>query len=307
MKTFSFALSFFLFISPAVWAGNHFTQEQNQAVAIAQQFGLPMSRLDLQVDGIERSILILGETHVKPAETAAQELNLISAFDFRLIEGYGGSGKEKTWKEKALLQFIGFIYPIMRRFQKQGQPSSLGKTYESGFYRHVNGWLYYNRCYVGHTTENGFFTHTANNEIILNGMKESGRLLYRKRLLRVGRNSTEVRRLTGADHLINNNSGKSCSVELAVPEFKNIATFAIEVGDLAKWDRANICGDLVCLYSRNGKPSTRELRMAENIVLTLKAFPEQQTALVLVGAGHIAGLNFLLSSWSEKQGYYSRP
>ncbi len=305
MKSLALATLIFVCLSSISQAANWLTQAQNQAVLKANQHGLPMNRIDIEIDGIERSILILGETHVKPADTQKHELDLISAFDFRMIEGYSDSGKEPTLKEKALMAFIGFMYPLMRHFQKEGQPSTLGRTFEHGFYRHNNGWLYYNRCYVGRASENGFYFNRSNNEIILNGLNPADRQKYQEKLFQIGRGSIEARRATNADHLVNGNSGTSCSAESAESQFSNFVTYAIEVGDLAKWRRDNICGDLVCLYSRDGKPSSRELRMAENIALTLKGSPRQQTALILVGEAHIAGLTFLLSNWSEKQHYYS--
>ncbi len=294
-----FAL-FILSISPA-FGQNQLSEEQSRAIQKAKRYGLPMSRVDVSIAGVNRTILILGETHFKDGQTAKEEMELITHFDTRLIEDYWGSGKKPTWSEKAILKFTSIMFPLLQKTKKNGQPSTLQRIHEKGFFRYANGYVYYNHCYVGRVTENGFYVNKANNQTILQGLPHSEHENYKNELLSLGRNSIEVRAATMADRFFTNPTWKSCPNGAVSPVLTKAKTYSGELGELAKWDKSNVCGDLVCTYKGSGRPSKRELRMVENFYLTLKSNPEAKTALILVGADHIKGIQHLLTTWEAKR------
>lgn len=194
------------------------------------------------------------------------------------------------------------MYPIMQKFEKQGQPSSLGRTSSRGLTMSENGAVYYNYCFLGKVFESSFGIHRSNYEELLGRLPKEQQNEFQAYTRNFFTKLPQVRRAIKADGLVKSPNGTGCPerpISSKPTEFYNVE---IEAGDLDKWKSELTCGKLVCVGS--SKPSARDLRMAENIHLLFQAFPEQSNAIVLVGKRHIPRLYELMQNWPEKKKHY---
>jgi len=213
-----------------------------------------------KISSEEKSLVILGESHVKPREEAQKELELIKFFKVRFLEGYAGNGKEPWLKENVTLFLAEWIlFPILKRV-KQLEATTLHKATVQGFYLSPNGSLFYAGCFLGSQTSTGLVLNSMGVENVQQSLKLEFRKSFLARLTELSASAGRVRNELSAENLHFPGDFKNPQ-----PCSRSSVKVNFEVGDLRKWNRKRVCGDLTCGASKDRLPSTRELRMVDNI------------------------------------------
>ena len=87
--------------SPHLFAQENLTQNQLEAITLARKNGVYVRVLDLDVADVPRTLVLLGETHQKSQKLFTAEAQFLSHFNFRFIEGWGGTGVPPNLRDRA--------------------------------------------------------------------------------------------------------------------------------------------------------------------------------------------------------------
>ena len=288
-----------LFLS-AFSAKAELTKTQSQALILARKQGLQFRIQSHEVNRQKFTLVFLGETHVKSAQIFKQEQELIQNFNFRLIEGYGGTGGAPLLKEKLVLGFTQLTFPLWQKATK-GQSSSLAPTGLNGFYLHLNGELILNGCPLGLVRETGFYLNEPAADKVATLLPKEQQNDFWKRLEQHSQRAQNLRAQLELDQAqFKPWRMNSCDwlKEVEVSSLKKL-TLAFEAGRLDRWKREAVCGDLACLINPWSLPSTRELRMNDYTYHAVQNFSEEKSALILVGRAHVNRLFDLAKTFKE--------
>ena len=70
--------------------------KQCVAVTDALKNGLPVIIKNFEINQVEKTLIVLGEHHIKEAYTAMNEYDLIESFPLRFSEGHSGTGDKNS-------------------------------------------------------------------------------------------------------------------------------------------------------------------------------------------------------------------
>lgn len=260
---------------------------------------LPISITTIKVEKVDRQLILIGETHVKSKDLSQKEMEFISAFPFRFLEGFSGNGEGPTLKEIIVTKLTSILFPIMKKTTR-GEPSSIDKAARQGFYLHPNGEILSHNCITGLVREDGFYSDEAALGHIAKVTPREKLSDYFLSLQKLSQQAQRVRQQLNLDKAILGRVYGQCSSASPTKYIPNYINIGIEAGLLSIWRRDKVCGDLVCPNKMTIKPRTRDLRMIDNIYYHLKFSPQTQVALVIVGKAHIPDLQRLfqeLENW----------
>jgi hypothetical protein len=275
---------------------------------VQAQEPLPYSVVEVVIDNLPRNIAFLGEDHIKNQDLAAQEKALINSYSFRLLEGYAGNGRDLTMVEASLALLVNFVRPLFQK-ARQLESSSIQRAMAQGFMSTPDGSIWFGYCYLGVTTAQGFFVNQVGIQDIVRGAgpEQIGRFF---RGLKVYTEQvSRTRQILNADRLVFQSweiSTLRCQNKLNLSAENLVQNAAIEIGDLAIWDSEKTCGDMICNSEKSSRPSSRDLRMMDNIYAHFQANRELTSGIVVVGKAHLPALKALLLDWPHKRRYYLR-
>jgi hypothetical protein len=314
--------------------GKALTKTQIEAIANARRQDLPVDVVDLTINGIPRSIVILGETHVKIQTTSNYEKELISKFPIHLIENMSGTGLPPTILETILRKtdmgwFKLFVFIDNLSPKKIADDSlvesSILQTERNGVSIVPSGRVYYDQEQIGLITNGSFFPDQNNlSQIIRNSQPEAPGPFLKKLFKAVPKIAIALQNINNeSESLLSSNSRQNVRVGFEDDESDESKSgtqipikakfepnafslnLSIEMGALDIWQNPNACKGLTC--ARSGQFSTRDLRMTNTIYEVLKTVNEIESAIVLVGNTHRPLITKLLENWPTLKAYYLSP
>lgn len=250
------------FYSHPAWAQSQLTQGQKAILAkVEQHDNFKIGMVDVTVDGIPRTVVILGESHVKFAQASDEGKDVIGYFTLRGIENYSADDA-KYWTAQGDAS-------AQKTVQQAQWETKLVTTIAKFF---VKGSTITDSWYTGY----GF----ASNGAVFYQYKGLG-LMIPADDPAVKKNDPTVSKLTGpmanvamAHELIDGT--KDAYIKIADPKVAADAAanpnpaidVMLEYGSLSLFD-ADCRQQHTCEYIVN----IRNRRMAANVLATLKAFP----------------------------------
>jgi hypothetical protein len=297
-------ISFFMFFQFAAFSTGP-SDVESKALEKAISDELPLLSMNIIVDDIPRTIVILGESHVKRKNLADKEMELINSFSYRFLETYNGNGKLLWLKEKMLLAYISVLYPYLE-FIESSESSSIIKTSNLGLYCGPDGKIFFHGQYIGLVLNDGFYHDDYGLESVLKQISSKNVPLFFKRLKLFTNKMSSMRRNISDKELAFLDSKRFDNIVIQ-NEKLDIFNIGIEFGDLRIWNQDKVCGDLLCTLYDSSKPSSRELRMMDSIYQSLVELPELRSGIVIVGKRHLEAFKQLFIDWPKVRDRYLDP
>lgn len=218
------------------------SQKQCSYIEELQKNGNPVLVKSFLWEGQKKSLVILGEFHVKDKINSQLEMNLINSFRVRFLESGGPSGaKNIPMVEKFFLHAVSLQAKSSSKkvLEKEVERSSIFKSSMRGVYFSIYGSIFYNGCKIGVINRSSLFFN-SNLDSILKQLNENEKYDLFKRLSYWAVHVGDIyENAANQDQYFvwnDNRSGKvpECSVEKIdfTNEYVNIG---IERGNVSHW------------------------------------------------------------------------
>lgn len=248
--------------------------------------------INLNCEQYNKSIVIVGETHVAPFAKTRIE-NLIDQFHFRLLEGVPLTARfQEPITSYVLDPFLHLIYRIT--------PESLiAKSMYRGFYFSVNSNVFFNHQFIGIQRPDGDYYRDFDIKGV-SSLDHDQIAKFFKTLVLTSKKVRSARSELPTDP----NSYKIFGAQTGSNEEIDPRTNTSEINIGIEWGDLNFFAEQTNVLSKVVPfvISARELRMVSNIISLLDQFNEQRLILIVVGRLHLPSMTQLLRSQLSSEG-----
>lgn len=291
-----------LAISVSGSAQTQLSTDQAKALKVAKEAGVAVSQQDITFDGATKTLVVLGVSSEASAEASKSATDLIASFRFRMIEGYSGNGKMPWISEVTALALTK-----MSSSDQGNAMTSFSSAALKGYLAVPDGEIFFKGCRLGRVTTSGFYYDEAAIQNVIDGIQKGEVAGFFRSLSRFTDNIKKVRQSLSLAGMTFSQAEYPCQLSEDRSGLNGGFGVAIEQGDLGIWSTDKTCGDLFCSLQNFSKPSSRELRMIDNIYQYFIEFPDFDKAVVVVNRAHMAGIEKLLPNWPQAREQYLAP
>lgn len=274
------------------------------------RYGFRYRLVDLNIEGKKRTVVLLGETHIKSLRSALLGKKILKHFNFRGLEGDKGRW---YWVANSMRDSRLTHRPFNSEYRQMVWGSTIAEAMADGFLL-MDNIISYNLHYMGEVKKIDDLTYLPEQTSICNKYAPEKFLKYTDLARYIISHNFQSEE--GLAHNGKVSEEKFCIEFNDFNQFEYIANnidrskinIGLEKGSSEK--NALFYWEDICLNGRNlfevsfewfqtcadSRLAQRDARMASNIIKAFKKFPEQNVMLVIVGAAHIKGIDNYLNT-----------